>query len=202
MVKYEVEGIVKVAGRELFGRVLEIFAEKTKIMTVEGEKTFFHNMLEPVAAPDLKTLVVHPEQLLFREYCARYELSNPLAAKYFRLLAEDLLALTGWYPEDRTWRFINTSRVASNLAIRVPGGYTSNIFHLSCCKNTIRVEIESTKDCPPGYEKYFPRKGVYFGGHRKVIAGGELNDEYILEYLRALKAVYAHNLALQKALDA
>lgn len=196
MVNFEVKSIVRISGRELFGRVLEIFPEKTKIMTEEGEKTFPHDRLEPVPAPDLKELVVHPEQRLFRDYCAKYELSNPLAAKYFRYLAEELMAMVGWYPEDGSWHFVDTSLVASNLVIRVPTGKTSNIFHLSCCKDTVRVEIEVSKKYPPELEKYFPRKGVYFGGDRKVISKDELNDEYTREYLEALKAIYKYNLKL------
>lgn len=192
----EVNSIVRVSGRELFGRVLEVFPAKTKIMTEEGEKTFPHNMLEPVEAPDLKELVVHPEQRLFKDYCAGYDKTNPLAAKFFRLMAGELMALVGWYPEDGSWHFIDTSLVASNLVIRVPAGKTSNIFHLSCCKDTIRVEIEVSKKCPPEYDKCFPRKGVYFGGDRKVISGAELNEAYIREYLEALKAIYSYNSGL------
>ena len=196
MGSFEVSDIVKVPGREMFGRVLEMFPVKTKIMTEEGEKTFPQAMLEPVPSPDFKELVVHPEQRLFRDYCAKYEQTNPLAAKFFRIMAEELIAVAGWYPEDRSWRFIDTSLVASNLVIRVPSGKTSNIFHLSCCKNTIRVEIEVSKKCPPEFSHIFPRKGVYFGGDRKVISGAELNEGYVREYIEALKVIYNYNLGL------
>ncbi|MDO8804173.1 MAG: hypothetical protein Q7R35_07070 [Elusimicrobiota bacterium] len=195
MGNFEVDEIVGVPGAGIFGRVLESFATNTKLMTESGERTFPSHMLRPVEPPVSRDLVLHPEQRLFKDYCARYELSNPAAGKFFRLLAEELLDLVGWYPGDKSWRFIDTSRVASNLVIRVPVGKTSNIFHLSCCRDTIRVEIEVSKECPPEYGKYFPRKGVYFGGHRKVISGSELNEDYIREYAAALKAVYNYNLS-------
>jgi hypothetical protein len=193
MNKFKPADIVKVSGQDIVGRVIETFDTTTKMMTRHGEKTFPSRMLEQIGAYNRKNLVIHPEQQQLREYYAGQEVKSPAAAKFFRLMAEELLALAGWYPCDGAWHFVEKADGGSNLAIRVPSGKTSNIFHLSCHADAIRVEMEGKKRCPPELAQYFPQKGIYSGGKRKDIAGPELNAKYIQEYIEVLKTVYKHN---------
>lgn len=193
MVKFNIGNIAKVAGKDIVGRVIETFDKTTKLMTCEGEKTFPNTMLELIGAFDRKKLVVHPEQQLLKEYRAEKEGKYPKEAKCFCALADAMIALVGWHPGDETWHFHKKTEGGSNLAIRVPTGKTSNLLHLSCHQDGVRVELEGKKKCPADLAQYFPKKGSYFGGNRKDITGEELTEKYTKEFIEVLKAVYRYN---------
>ena len=193
MSKFRTGDIAKVAGKDIVGRVIETFATTTKMMTKDGEKTFPNAMLELIGAFNRSKLVVHPEQHQLKEYIAKCEAANPAAAKCFRLLAEAMVNMVHWHPGDETWHFVEKPDGGSNLAIRVPTGKTSNIFHLSCHGDLIRVELEGKKKCPGELSEYFPMKGSYVKGKKKEITGEELNEKYIKTYIEVLKKVYLHN---------
>ncbi len=191
MSKFKIGDIAKVAGKDVVGRVIDTFATTTKMMTRDGEKTFPSSMLELIGAYDRRKLVIHPEQQQLREYYAKCEAAGPAAAKFFRQVAEALVEIVHWHPGDATWRFIEKPSGGS-LAIRVPTGKTA-LFHLSCRENSILVELEDKKKCPPAFKQYFPDKGTSSKGKSKDISGGEMNGKYIKEYIEVLKAVYKHN---------
>ena len=197
MIKFNPNDIVKVSGKDIVGRVLGTFATTTKIMTKDGERTFPNLMLEQIVAYNAKNLVIHPEQLLLRGYYAECEAKNPVVAKFFRLMAEELFAMAGWYPGDASWHFTKKAEGGSDLAIRLPAGKTSNLFHLSCHGDAIRIELEPSKKLPPGLGIYFPKNAEYTGKNRKDISGTELEEKRIREYIGVLKTFYKHNIDLK-----
>ncbi|OGR43879.1 MAG: hypothetical protein A2X35_09220 [Elusimicrobia bacterium GWA2_61_42] len=193
MTKLKSGDTVKVAGKDIIGRVVETFDRTIKIMTRTGEKTFPKETLELIGAYNPRKLILHPEQDLLNAYHAACETKNPAAAKLFRLLAEEMLDLVGWYPGEESWNFVEKPEGGSSLVIRARTAKRSALFRLSCHEDAIRVELEGSKKCPGELSHYFPRKGLTANSKRKDIAGEELNEKYIREFAGVLKAVYEHN---------